>query len=413
MATNDVSINIGANLNLTQAQAQLNAFLQQGAKLNIGGGINSATAWVDNLSHALMAAGLAKTFDEVRAAIWACVQEAIKFESALVGVQKTTDFTAEEMKVLRQEFLDLSTTIPMAASELAGIAEVAGQLGIEKDKITDFTAVMANLGVATNLSGQSAATMFSRFANITQMPQENFERLGSTITALGNNFATTEQEAGAMALRLASAGKQAGMSEADILGFSAALSALGIKAEMGGSAFSKALNKINIAVSTGSEELQEYACVALMTADEFSNLWQQDSAAAMLKFTEGLGNIEAHGANTIVLLDQLGMTEVRLSDALRRMAGSGELLSNALDMANEAWAENTALTTEAELRYGTTESKLKLLSNSAAQLKIAIGDSLTPALGAAAGGLTASGLSRPNQPAFVGENGQLDAVAQV
>ena len=44
-----------------------------------------------------------------------------------------------------------------------------------------------------------------------------------------------------MGLRLAGACHQVGMSEAQIMGFAAALSSVGIEAEAGGSAFSKVM----------------------------------------------------------------------------------------------------------------------------------------------------------------------------
>ncbi len=261
-------------------------------------------------------------------------------------------------------------------------------MGIQKEHLVEFTEIMSALGASTNLSGEAAATLFSRFANITQMGQDKFENLGSTIVELGNSLATTEQEIGAMSLRLGSAGMSAGMTESSIVGLSAGLSALGIKAEMGGSAFSKAINKINIAVSTGNEELAAFANIAGMSADEFIRAWEQDAANAMVAFTEGLADFERHGKNTVVLLDELGLTEVRLSDVLRRSAGSGHLLRDAITLGNNAWAENVALMEEANKRYGTTESKMQLLANSAEQLQIAIGDSVKGGIDLAAGGLT-------------------------
>lgn len=68
---------------------------------------------------------------------------------------------------------------------------------------------------------------------------------------MGNNFATTESEIVDMALRLAGAGHQVGMSEGQILGLATALSSVGIEAEMGGSAMSKALVKMQMQLKWG------------------------------------------------------------------------------------------------------------------------------------------------------------------
>jgi TP901 family phage tail tape measure protein len=212
------------------------------------------------------------------------------------------------------------------------------------------------------------------------MPQENFDRLGSTVVALGNNLATTEAEISSMAMRLAGAGTQIGLSEADIMAFAGALSSVGIEAEMGGSAFSKAMTEIDKAVSSGKESLEPFAQIAKMTAADFATLWGQDAAQAMIAFTEGLGAVKDEGGNLNVVLDEIGFKEVRLSDAMKRLGSSGDLLSNSFALANQAWEENSALATEAEQRYGTMESQLTILSNSLSDIGITVYDTLRPAM---------------------------------
>ncbi len=345
-----------------------------------GNKTDKSASSLDTLASALVSAGAVRGLEALAGAFTACTEASIDYESAITGVKKTTDLTDAELSDMSDAFKQLSSDIPVAASDLAGIAENAGQLGIAKDYIVDFTATMADLGVATNLSGEEAAQTFAKFANITGMAQEDFDRLGSAVVALGNNSATTEADIADMALRLAAAGTQAGMSQADIVAMAAALSSVGLEAEAGGSAFSKAINMMNVAVQTGNEQLTDFASIAGMSAAEFAAAFKEDAAQAVIAFTEGLGNMEAHGETATVLLENLGLTELRLRDSLTRASSAGDLFRETLELGNKAWKENTALTTEAQLRYSTTESRLKLLDNAFDRVKVTIGDQLNPAM---------------------------------
>lgn len=165
---------------------------------------------------------------------------AMSWESAFTGVKKTNDEILDSngnvtysYKDLENGLRGLAKELPSSHAEIAGVAEAAGQLGIQTDKVVDFTKVMIDMGESTNLSAETAATELAKFANITQMSQDKFSNLGASIVALGNNFATTESDISEMALRLAGAGHQVGMSEGDILGLSTALSSVGIEAEAG------------------------------------------------------------------------------------------------------------------------------------------------------------------------------------
>ena len=149
----------------------------------------------------------------------------------------------------------MSTEIPATTDEIAAVAEAAGQLGIQKDSLLDFTETMIMMGTATNMTADEAATSLAQFANITGTSADEYDRLGSTIVALGNNFATTESEITEMATRLASAGTLAGLTEAEILALSTAMSSVGIEAEAGGTAMTQTLSAIESAVASGGDTL--------------------------------------------------------------------------------------------------------------------------------------------------------------
>ncbi|MBU5266302.1 phage tail tape measure protein [Virgibacillus proomii] len=314
------------------------------------------------------------------AGIGFAVKQASDFESAFAGVRKTVDATEAEYASLSKEIRNMAKEIPASAGEIAKVAEIAGQLGIEKKHLMDFTRTMIDLGVSTNMSAEEAATALARFANITGMSMRDIDRLGSTIVALGNNLATTESEITNMALRLAGAGNQIGLTEAEIMSFAAALSSVGIEAEMGGSAFSRVMLNMNTAVMEGSDNLNRFAKVAGMSAGEFATAFEKDAAGAILAFIKGLGEMSDEGANTAQILDDLGLGEIRVRDSLMRAAGASDVFSKSLKIGNKAWKENTALTKEAQERYKTFASQMKILKNRFNNIMILIGGPFMDAL---------------------------------
>lgn len=316
----------------------------------------------------------------VGAIVGASVKASISFESAWTGVIKTVDGTEEQLSKLRQGIIELSTHLPSTTEEIAEVAEGAGQLGIQTDNVLKFTNTMINMGNATNLSADEAATTLARFANITKMSQSDFDRLGSVIVALGNNFATTEAEIASMGMNLASAGTQVGMSQAQIMALATALSSVGLEAQAGGTAFSKVMVNMQLAVEKGGDELKNFASVAGMSTKEFKRAFEEDATNAIMQFVDGLSKSGERGESAIKILDDMEIKETRLRDALLRSANASDVMSKAIELGNTAWKENTALTNEADKRYATTESRFKMLKNEITANAVALGDDLKPTL---------------------------------
>lgn len=315
--------------------------------------------------------------------VGAAVKASADFEDAFAGVRKTVEASEKQFDNLRTSFLDMSEEIPVSASELANLGEVAGQLGIETENIDEFVRVIADLGVATNLAGEEGAASLAKFASVMDMSQADFDRLGSSIVDLGNNFATTEKDILDMSLRLAGVGNQLNMSEADVLGISAALSQVGVEAEAGGSAMTQALKKMNNAVAGGTEELDSFAKTAGMTREEFSNLFKEDAAKALQAYVEGLEKASKNGENLNDVLGEVGIKGIREADALLRLAGNSKILGEALGISGEAWEDNTALTKEAEEKYKTFNSQLNKFKNTIKRIGIELGGPFMEALNSA------------------------------
>ena len=305
---------------------------------------------------------------------------AIDFEDAFAGVEKTVDGTAEQMKELKQGIRNMAKEIPSTTTEISAVAEAAGQLGIKTEDILSFTKVMIDLGNSTNLSAEEAASALAKFANITNMSAQDYDKLGSTIVALGNNFATTEADIVSMATRLAATGELAGLSQSQILSLATAMSSVGIEAEAGGSAMSKLLKQIQLAVELGGEDLKQFAKVAGMTTKDFKQAFEKDAVSALSSFIGGLNDTKRNGKSAIAILDDMGLTEVRLSNTILSLANASEVMNEAVKLGNEAWEDNTALTNEANKRYDTLKSKVTIAINKLKDQAITLGNKLMPSL---------------------------------
>ena len=312
------------------------------------------------------------------------IRESIAFESAFANVKKTVIGTEEQLKKLERGILKMSTVMPTSAKEIAEVAASAGQLGIETENVLGFTKAMIQLGETSNMSANEAADALARFSNITGMSQKDFDRLGSTIVALGNSLATTEREVVDMGLRLAGAGRQIGMTEPEILAFAGSLSSVGIEAQAGGTAFSRLMMNMKLATVNGGQSLKDFASIAGMTASQFKDQFEKDASGAIIKFIQGLAGLEGTGTSAIEVLEKMGIKEIRMRDAILRATGASEMFTKALALGRREWEQNNAMQKKTAEFYKTTEAQLKILRNQISLTGKEIGDTLTPSLVVAA-----------------------------
>lgn len=319
------------------------------------------------------------------ASVGLVTKAASDYESAFAGVKKTVDETATvSYKNLSDGIRQMAKELPASAVEIANVAEVAGQLGIKAEDILTFSRTMIDMGESTNLSAEDAATAIAKIANILGLTSDEYKRFGSSVVDLGNNFATTERDIVEMTNRLAAGGRLAGLTAPDILGLATAMSSVGIEAEAGGTAMTQTLTAIGNAVSLttkdSADDLALIAKVAGTTSEEFQKAWKEKPAEALQAFIKGLNTAREQGANMDAILMKLGMTGIRQGNMLKSLALSSDKMSAAVARSNKAWKENTALTNEANKRYETTESQLKMFKNQVTDLAIEFGGPLLKAL---------------------------------
>lgn len=317
---------------------------------------------------------------------------AIDFESSLAGVAKTTDLTGSAfaragspVAAFGEALRTLSMRIPLNVNDLARIAEIGGQLGIQVPHLIDFTETMAALAVSTNLSAEEAATGMARFANIMGTAQDQFGRLGSVIVDLGNKLPSTESEILHFGTRLAPIGKTVGLVENEVLGLSAAMTSLGIPAERGGTALQRLFLDMQTAVLGGGEALEKWASATRMTTDEFKALFRESPAKVFIELVKQLDRTTRSGGNAAGVLQDIGVIQQRSIQVLLAAASGWETVASSIDIANQANEDGNALFVEAARRYGTSASQIQLLSNAFNDLRIEIGNALLGSGGLAAG----------------------------
>lgn len=373
-----------------------------------------------------------------RQAIQEIVTSSYDLEEAFTNMMKTVDGTQEQYNHLKESAVQASLQNPVSADQILNVEALGGQLGFTITELEEFQRVANGLDISTNMSWEDAATNMAQFANIMKMNHDDIGRYGAAIVDLGNNFATTEADISDMAMRIAGAGSSLGLTEADVLGLSAALTSMGLTAEAGGSSISQIMLKVDKAVANGNDKVKQYASEAGMSVDEFvqhvssldedslksfaegfgmtaSNfkkvtsdayeslgLWAEvagyDSAekfAAAWKsapievlqnvFT-GLGKTientsedsEEDLGNLSLILDDLNIKTIRQGDVARRLANNSGLLTDAVKAANDAWDENTALTTEVERRNQSLSGRMDVLKNAFTAIKTEMGEGLKP-----------------------------------
>lgn len=366
----------------------------------------------------------------IAAAAVATGASAVKIDTALTGVRKTVDGTEEQYEALKNAAIEFSKTNAVDPAQILDIQALGAQLGYTIDELDMFGEVVSGLDIATNMQADEAATELAQFANIMGMAHDETKNYGSTIVDLGNNFATTEADISSMAMRIAGAGKQIGMSEADVLGLATALSSMGIEAEAGGTAISTIManidksvaratvgikdyadqagmsvadftaalrdsgdqfeglaeangltvKKLQSEVSNSLETLNLWAETAGMSADQFAEAWGNNAVDALSSVLVGMDSATQAGGNMSVMLDELGITSIRQTDTFKRLASNSEFLGKAIGTANKAWEENTALDKEVENRNNSMAAQLEILKNKVQAVAIEVGEPLMHAL---------------------------------
>lgn len=325
------------------------------------------------------------------AGLGVAAKAAIDWEDAFAGVVKTVDeadlaaagLTFEE---LGRSIRDMSLEMPIAATELATIAETAGALGIKAADIEAFTRQVAILGSTTNVTTDEAATALGQLQNVIGLTGDEFDNFAAALVDLGNKGASTESQILEIARRSGAAASLIGVAKDQTLGWASAAANLGLNEELAGTALQNFFVKTATVAADGGKKLEMLADTAGLTTKQFKKAFEEDATGALTTFLEGLGELES--GERIKRVQKVFGKGSGLTRLILGLADSIDTnLDPSLRTSAEAWDKGTAAAEEFEKRNQTVRSAITRLKNGLTDAAVTVGEGFTPALGEASDSL--------------------------
>ena len=289
--------------------------------------------------------------------ITAQVANSAAMESAFTGVERTVDLPLEKMEQLRSGLIDLSRTIPESFDDIANIATIGGQLDVAGEHIEDFSKNVAMFAAMTDASIDQTAMSFGRIDQLANAGAGSYDNIASAIYLVGVQTVATESEILKMSEEISATAAIAGYTADEIIGLAGALSSLAVQPERARGAMEQTFRAISDAVNNGGDKLQAFANLSGQSADAFAEQWRSAPAEAFDAFIGGLSQVsDFDGA-----LNQLGLSGLRVSDTLKRLANNQSVLTEAMGYANSAWSDHTDYLGAYEMVADDLSSQMKML----------------------------------------------------
>lgn len=298
----------------------------------------------------------------------------IAWERDFANVIRTAslDGDVEKIKELREQFVELNQTLPVAASQIAEIGALGGQLGIDSSGLQDFTTVVAQLTATTDLSAEAAGTALGRFQALMGVPSSEFSNLASSILKVGVNSVATETQIVNTATQISSMGRFAGLSADQVVGLAGALASVGAQPELARGTVTRVFTIMSKAIADGGERLDTFARISGMSAAQFKASWGTEAFAGT--FQAFLKGIDAEGGNAVQTLNDLGISSVRDVPLVMRLGDAMGTVNRSFADAKTGYKDNTELANQYSIVAETMAAKLQLLANNFQQFLVALAD---------------------------------------
>jgi TP901 family phage tail tape measure protein len=306
------------------------------------------------------------------------VKLAADYETALVGVIKTTSLAGVELQKFEDGVSRVQREFAVSKIEMLGLAEAAGQMKVSgADNLVNVAHTMAKLAKSSDVVGEEGLKSIVRILNVTGESIGTISNFASAVVAVGQASAASEAEILHMTLAFAGATKGFGVSSAELVGIGSALKSLGQKAEGAASTISRTFTEISSAIQLGGEPAAKMAAHLGLSVDEMRDQFKKSASDTLLLF---LSRLKEKGDAAIITLKDLGLASTEDSRNLRVLAGAHEEVAEAINLATNEHRKNIALNKEAAAANATFASQAIIFKNNLIAIATAIGQFVLPAL---------------------------------
>lgn len=312
---------------------------------------------------------------KAKGAVDGFVEAAASMDEAMADVRKYTGLSADAVDELNEAFKKMNTRT--SREQLNALAADAGRLGIQgKDNILGFVRAADTLNTALGADlGEDAVKNIGKLAQMFgEADRLGLEKAmiatGSTINELAQSSSAAEGYIMEFTSRLAGVGKQAGMTQADIMGLAAVLDQNQVNVEKGATAVQNIMTLL-------FANTAKIATVAGLDVKNFTELLKSDANAALITFAEALNKAGRMDA-IAPLLKEMNLSGAGVTQVLTTLASTTDQVRESQQLAARAYAEGTSAVREADAANSTMQAKLEMQRKQLNDLKVEVGNRLVP-----------------------------------
>lgn len=305
-----------------------------------------------------------------------CVEEYAKMDDEMTNVRKYTGQAAEEVERMNEDFKKMDTRTPR--QKLNQLAEDAGRLGITSTAaVEEFVDGADKINVA--LGDDLGDKAVSQIGKLAQMFGEDKTKglrgamlaTGSAVNELAQNSSASAGYLVDFTARVAGVGKQAGFTQAQIMGLASVLDQNMQQDETAATAVQNLLAKM-------FQDSSKFAKIAGLNVKDFAKTLKEDANGALLQF---LAAMRAKGgfADLAPMFEEMKMDGSRATGVLTVLADKLDDIKTAQNLANEAYSEGTSVLNEFETQNESVQAQLDKASKKFLDLSIELGQKLYPA----------------------------------